>query len=151
MNESIIDILLVEDNPHDVELTMEALQARKLANRVKVLRDGEEALHYIFRTGRYKEQSDARKNPVLILLDLNLPKVDGVEVLHRIKSDARTNTIPVVVLISSRSDMDRLKNDGFSANSYIVKPVEVENFIKAVGDVGFYWAVLNKTPRSTVE
>ncbi|HVO66002.1 MAG TPA: response regulator [Syntrophales bacterium] len=87
----------------------------------------------------------------MILLDLNLPKVDGVEVLHRIKSDARTNTIPVVVLISSRSDMDRLKNDGFSANSYIVKPVEVENFIKAVGDVGFYWAVLNKTPRSTVE
>jgi two-component system response regulator len=145
MIESIIDILLVEDNPHDVEWTLDALNIQHLANRVKVLKDGEEALDYIFRTGKYKED-DARDNPVLILLDMNLPKIDGCEVLHKIRSDERTKNIPVVILTDSRNVEERLKYYDLGANSYIEKPVEVTKFIKALGEVGFYWAVLNKTP-----
>jgi CheY-like chemotaxis protein len=145
MIESIIDILLVEDNPHDVEWTLDALNVQHLANRVKVLKDGEEALDYIFMTGKYKED-DARKNPVLILLDMNLPKIDGSQVLHRIRSDQRTKNIPVVVLTDSRDEVERLKYYDLGASSYIEKPVEVPKFIKALGEVGFYWAVLNKAP-----
>ena len=145
MIESIIDILLIEDNPHDVEWTLEALNVQHLANRVKVLRDGAEALDYIFRTGKYKED-EARKNPVLILLDINLPKIDGAQVLQRIRSDQRTKNIPVVVLTDSRDEEERSKYYDMGANSFIEKPVEVPKFIKALGDVGFYWAVLNKAP-----
>lgn len=146
MIEGIIDILLVEDNPHDVEWTLDALDVQHLANRVKVLKDGKEALDYIFRTGTYKKEDDARKNPVLILLDMNLPKIDGYEVLHRIRSDERTKNIPIVVLTDSRDEGERAKYYDLGANSYIEKPVEVPKFIKALGDVGFYWAVLNKAP-----
>ena len=145
MIEGIIDILLIEDNPHDVEWTLDALNVQHLANRVKVLKDGKEALDYIFRTGKYQED-DARKNPVLILLDMNLPKIDGSEVLHRIRSDERTKNIPIVVLTDSRDEVQRAKYYELGANSYIEKPVEVPKFIKALGDVGFYWAVLNKAP-----
>jgi two-component system response regulator len=145
MIEGIIDILLVEDNPHDVEWTLDALDVQHLANRVKILKDGKEALDYIFRTGTYKED-DARKNPVLILLDMNLPKIDGYEVLRRIRSDERTKNIPIVVLTDSRDEGERAKYYDLGANSYIEKPVEVPKFIKALGDVGFYWAVLNKAP-----
>ena len=146
MIESIIDILLVEDNPHDVEWTLDALNIQHLANRVKVLRDGKEALDYIFRTGRYKEDGDARNNPVLILLALKLSKIDGAEVLHRLRSDERTKRIPIVVLTDSLNDVERLKYYDLGVSSYIEKPVEVQKLIKALGDVGFYWAVLNKAP-----
>ncbi|HVO66262.1 MAG TPA: response regulator [Syntrophales bacterium] len=145
MIEGIIDILLVEDNPHDVEWTLDALNIQNLANRVKVLKDGAEALDYIFMTGKYKED-DARKNPVLILLDMNLPKINGHEVLQRIRSDKRTKNIPIVVLTDSRDEGEKLKYYDLGANSYIEKPVEVPKFIKALGEVGFYWAVLNKAP-----
>jgi two-component system, response regulator len=145
MIEGIIDILLVEDNPHDVEWTLDALNIQNLANRVKVLKDGEEALDYIFRTGKY-QKDDARKNPVLILLDMNLPKIDGSEVLRRIRSDESTKNIPVVILTDSCNEGERAKYYELGANSYIEKPVEVPKFIKALGDVGFYWAVLNKAP-----
>jgi two-component system, response regulator len=145
MIESIIDILLVEDNPHDVEWTLDALNVQHLANRVKVLRDGEEALDYIFMTGKYKED-DARKNPVLILLDMNLPKINGSQVLRRLRSDERTKNIPIVVLSDSCDEGERLKYYDLGANSCIDKPVEVPKFIKALGEVGFYWAVLNKAP-----
>jgi two-component system, response regulator len=145
MIEGIIDILLVEDNPHDVEWTLDALNTENLANRVKVLKDGEEALDYIFRTGRYTDD-DARKNRVLILLDMNLPKIDGSEVLRRIRSDERTKNIPIVVLTDSRDERQRAKYYELGANSYIEKPVEVPKFIEALGHVGFYWAVLNKAP-----
>jgi two-component system response regulator len=106
MIEGIIDILLVEDNPHDVEWTLDALNVQHLANRVKVLRDGKEALDYIFRTGKYRED-DARKNPVLILLDMNLPKIDGSQVLHRIRSDESTKNIPIVVLTDSSDEREK--------------------------------------------
>jgi two-component system, response regulator len=145
MIEGIIDIILIEDNPHDVEWTLDALDVQHLANRVKVLKDGEEALDYIFRTGKYKGD-DARKNPVLILLDMNLPKIDGSEVLRRIRSDESTKNIPIVVLTDYRDERQRAKYYELGANSYIEKPVEVPKFIKALGDVGFYWAVLNKVP-----
>jgi two-component system response regulator len=142
---SIIDILLIEDNPHDVEWTLDALDIQHLANRVKVLKDGQEALDYIFMTGTCKED-DARENPVLILLDMDLPKIHGYEVLRRIRSDERTKNIPVVVLTDSNDESRRKKYYDMGANSYIEKPVEVPKFIKALGDVGFYWAVLNKAP-----
>jgi two-component system, response regulator len=145
MIEGIIDILLVEDNPHDVEWTLDALNIQNLANRVKVLKDGEEALDYIFRIGKY-QKDDARKNPVLILLDMNLPKIDGSEVLRRIRSDESTKNIPVVILTDSCNEGERAKYYDLGANSYIEKPVEVPKFIKALDDIGFYWAVLNKAP-----
>lgn len=146
MIESLADILLVDSNPHDVELTTEALNTLHLANRVKVLHDGQEALDYILRKGKYKEAGAAQKNPVLILLALRLPKIDGPEVLCRIKSDERTKNIPIVVLTSSRDDTNRLKCHDLGVGGYIVKPVEIENFIEAVGDVGSYWAVFNQPP-----
>jgi CheY-like chemotaxis protein len=146
MVESLTDILLVENNPYDVELTIFALDTRNLGNRVKVLSDGEEALDYIFRTGKYKEDGDVPKNPVLILLELKLPKIAGDEVLCRIRSDERTKRIPVIVLTASREETERLKCYDLGVNSYIEKPVEKDNFITAVGEVGYYWAVLNKAP-----
>jgi two-component system, response regulator len=143
--DNIIDILLVEDNPDDVELTLDALKVHKLVNRVKVLRDGEEALEYIFCTGRYADR-DICVRPKVILLDLKLPKVDGIEVLRRIRSDERTKTLPIVVLTSSNEQKDRVDSYELGVNSYIVKPVEFDNFAQAVADIGFYWVLLNKLP-----
>jgi len=143
--EGIIDVLLIEDNPDDVELTLDALKVHKLANRVKVLRDGEEALDYIFCTGQYTDR-DICARPKVILLDLKLPKIDGIEVLRRIRSDERTKTLPVVVLTSSDEQKDRIDSYELGVNSYIVKPVEFNNFAQAVADVGFYWVLLNKVP-----
>jgi len=143
--EGIIDVILIEDNPDDVELTLDALKVHKLANRVKVLRDGEEALEYIFCAGRYADR-DICARPKVILLDLKLPKVDGIEVLRRIRSDERTKTLPVVVLTSSDEQKDRIDSYELGVNSYIVKPVEFDNFAQAVADVGFYWVLLNKVP-----
>lgn len=145
MMESILDIILVEDNPADVELTLDALMENNLANRVKVLRDGEEAVNYIFETGPYKDCGICA-NPKLILLDLNLPKIDGLEILKRIRSDVRTQTIPVVILTSSIADRDRIESYKLGVNSYIVKPVGFDNFAQAVAQIGFYWVLLNKSP-----
>ena len=142
---NIFDIILVEDNPADVELTLDALQENNLANRVKVLKDGEEAVNYIFRKGEYSDCGIC-ESPALILLDLNLPKIDGLEILRRIRADERTKAIPVVVLTSSRADKDRIESYQLGVNGYVVKPVEFDNFAKAVVGIGLYWAVVNKPP-----
>jgi len=142
-NESI-EILLVEDNPDDAELTLHALRERKLANRIRVARDGIEALDVLF--GNLASGTKACV-PRLILLDLKMPKLSGLEVLERIRADPRTASLPVVVLSSSREDRDIEQAYRLGANSYIVKPVEFETFVKAVGEVGLYWMVLNQWPR----
>jgi two-component system response regulator len=145
MLENVLDIILVEDNPDDVELTLDALKTHKLSNRVKVLRDGEEALDYFFGTGKYAGR-DVCDRPKVILLDLKLPKVDGLEVLRRIRSDERTKTLPVVVLTSSNEQKDRIESYQLGVNSYIVKPVEFDSFARAVAQIGFYWVLMNKVP-----
>lgn len=136
-----VEILLVEDNAHDAELTLRALKQRNLANRVHVCRDGAEAMDF------FDGASEATVTPKVILLDLKLPKVDGLEVLQRLKSSARTRTIPVVVLTSSREEPDIEKAYALGANSYIVKPVDFEAFARAVSDVGLYWLLLNHPPQ----
>jgi two-component system, response regulator len=141
-----LEILLVEDNPHDAELTMRALKKHNLANRVQHAKDGAEALDFIFAEGAYAHRK-VEDAPRVIMLDLKLPKVDGLEVLRKIKADARTRTIPVVVLTSSREDRDLHECYELGVNSYIVKPVEFENFVRAVSDLGFYWLLLNQTRR----
>ncbi len=140
-----VEILLVEDNPHDEEMTIRALRKHKLTNKVHVVRDGEQALEFIFSTGAYADRS-TMSSPKLILLDLKLPKVDGQEVLRRIKSDERTRSIPVVVLTSSREDQDIVESYKLGVNSYIVKPVDFDKFIDAVGKLGLYWLLLNELP-----
>jgi two-component system response regulator len=145
MIESVMDIILVEDDANDVELTLDALKTHNLTNRVKVLSDGAEALDYLFGTGTYAGRN-VSKNPKVVLLDLKLPKVDGLEVLRKIRSDECTRKIPVVVLTSSSEDRDRMESYRLGVNSYIVKPVEFENFARAVAEIGFYWALLNKPP-----
>ncbi len=138
-----LDILLVEDNPFDAELTLRALKKHNLANRVQVLEDGAMALEYIFGNG-YDENSGHRC-PKVILLDLKLPKVDGLEVLRALKSDVRTRSIPIVVMTSSHEDLDLRECYNLGVNSYVVKPVEFEAFSKVVADLGFYWLLVNKT------
>ncbi|MBI5360714.1 MAG: response regulator [Planctomycetes bacterium] len=140
------DILLVEDNPHDVELTKRALEKHKVANRIFVVKDGEEALEYIFSEGRYAHKKK-KTNPKLILLDLKLPKVDGLEVLRRVKSDKNTKTIPVVMLTSSQMESDIIESYRLGVNSYIVKPVEFDAFAKSVSELGLYWLVINQPPK----
>ncbi len=143
MNSSKVEILLVEDNPTDVELTLRALKKNNLANKVHVVTDGEQALEFIFATGSYKGR-DINHKPRVILLDLKLPKVDGLEILRKIKSDERTKNIPVVVLTSSREEQDRVKSYRLGVNSYIVKPVDFNQFTKAVSELGLYWLLLNE-------
>jgi len=145
MIKTILDIILVEDNPADIEMTLDALKENNLANRVKVLKDGQEAVDYIFRQGEFSTCGICER-PVLILLDLKLPKIDGLEILRRIRADERTKSIPVVVLTSSPQDQDRIECYDLGVNSYIVKPVEFNNFAKVVAHVGFYWVALNKSP-----
>ncbi|HKA55666.1 MAG TPA: response regulator [Candidatus Binatia bacterium] len=137
-----VEILLVEDNPSDVELALHALKRHHLANHIEVVRDGAEALDFIFCTGAYA-QRNAQDNPRVILLDLKLPKVDGLEVLQRVKSDARTRMIPVVILTSSREERDVIESYRLGVNSYIVKPVDFEQFTEAVRQLGLYWLLLN--------
>ncbi|HEV2664645.1 MAG TPA: response regulator [Blastocatellia bacterium] len=145
VNADPIEILLVEDNPQHVELTLRALRKHNLANNVLVAKDGAEALEFIFATHRY-QQSQIENGPKVILLDLKLPKVDGLEVLRRLKSDERTKSIPVVVVTTSEQDQDVVKSYNLGANSYIVKPVSFEKFVEAVSQLGFYWMLLNKPP-----
>lgn len=141
-NAEKVDIVLVEDNQSDVELTLHALKKHNLANSVKVLNDGEEALDYLFT----ECVPGGTACPHLILLDLKLPKVDGLEVLQRIRSSEHTKLIPVVVLTSSSEDRDRIESYKLGVNSYIVKPVEFDNFAKVVSDIGFYWVLVNRPP-----
>jgi two-component system response regulator len=143
--EHVLDIILVEDNPADAELTLDALQTHRLANRVKVLKDGQEALDYFFGMGKYAER-DVRERPKVVLLDLKLPKVDGLDVLRQLRADERTKTLPVVVLTSSNEHKDRIKSYDLGVNSYIVKPVEFDKFTDAVAEIGLYWVLMNKVP-----
>ncbi len=147
MNESQpIELLLVEDNPDDLELCLRALRKAKLANRIQVARDGAEALDFIFCEGVYSGRS-ITDVPKLILLDLKLPKIDGLEVLKRIKGDPRTKIIPVVVLTSSKEQSDVVESYQLGVNSYIVKPVNFERFAEAVNHLGLYWLLHNQPPK----
>ncbi|MBI2939285.1 MAG: response regulator [Chloroflexi bacterium] len=141
-----VEILLVEDNPSDVELTLHAFKRYNLTNRVHVVRDGAEALDFIFCSGEYAGRS-FQNTPRVILLDLKLPLVDGLEVLRRIKADPRTRPIPVVVLTSSREERDIVESYKLGVNSYIVKPVDFEQFTESVRQLGLYWVLLNEPPR----
>lgn len=138
-------ILLVEDNPRDIDLTLRAFQRNNIKNEVVVARDGEEALDYLFGTGDY-EGRDVLDLPHLILLDLKLPKVDGLEVLQAIRADERTKLLPVVVLTTSNEQQDRLESYSLGANSYIQKPVDFLQFNNAIQELGLYWLVLNVSP-----
>src|SRR5437016_9595097 len=140
-----VEILLVEDNPNDVELTLRALQKQNLSNKVFVVKAGAEALDFMFATGAYSQRK-IEKRPRVILLDLKLPKVDGIEVLRRIKSDSRTNPIPVLMLTSSQEERDVLDSYNLGVNSYIVKPVDFSNFVHAVSELGVYWGILKTVP-----
>jgi two-component system response regulator len=143
MAEPTVEILLVEDNQDDEELTLLALRDAKLANRIDVVRDGEEALEYLFANGRYANRNMQRL-PKLILLDIKLPKVDGLEVLARLRADSRTRTVPVVILTSSREEQDIIRGYDLGVNSYIVKPVDFDQFMSAVKQIGYYWMLLNE-------
>ena len=138
-------ILLVEDNPSDAELTLRALRDNNIANDITLVEDGEEALDYIFCRGRYESEEECR-SPKLIILDLKLPKIDGLEVLKQIKSNEKTCTIPVVVLTSSKHETDLVNSYKLGVNSYIVKPVEFEKFLAAVKQLGMYWLLINQQP-----
>jgi len=140
-----VEILLVEDNPNDVELTIRALQKQNLAGKVFVVKDGAEALEFLFATGAFAARK-IENRPKVILLDLKLPKVDGIEVLRRIKSDERTRHTPVVMLTSSQEERDVVETYNLGVNSYIVKPVDFSNFVHAVSELGVYWGILNKLP-----
>ena len=137
-------ILLVEDDPNDVELTLSALAENGLTNEVFVARDGEEALDYLFRQGVYASREEG--NPTVMLLDLKLPKVDGMEVLKRVKADPHLKTIPVVVLTSSREEQDLVMSYNSGTNAYVVKPVDFYEFVKAVRELGLFWTVVNYPP-----
>jgi len=141
------EVLLVEDDPNDKELTLRALKKHNLANKVFTVSDGEEALEFIFATGRYAGR-DIKIPPKVVFLDLKLPKVSGMEVLRKIKSDDRTKFIPVVVVTSSRESQDIEECYKLGVNSYIQKPIEFENFVSAISDAGLYWLLINKSPHS---
>jgi CheY-like chemotaxis protein len=147
MNEpNAIEIMVVEDNPQDLELTLRALRKAKVSNHIQVARDGAEALEYIFCEGAHAGRN-IENIPKVVLLDLKLPKVDGLEVLEKIKSDPRTKTIPVVVLTSSKEQKDVVESYRLGVNSYIVKPVDFEGFAAAVGQLGLYWLLHNQPPK----
>jgi CheY-like chemotaxis protein len=149
VNELPVEVLLVEDDPNDVELTLRALRQRNLANHVRVLQDGAEAIAYLFGDG--PAAAGVTGEPRLILLDLKLPKVDGHEVLRRLKADSSTRHIPVVVLTSSEEERDIEQSYDLGANSYITKPVDFDGFSAAVAQVGLYWMLLNRVPKSDLD
>ena len=137
-------ILIVEDDPNDVELTMTALSEYNLANEVVITRDGQQALDYLYCRGEFTGRPD--DNPAVMLLDLKLPKVDGLEVLQRVKSDERLKMIPVVVLTSSHEEKDLLATYQLGVNAYVVKPVDFQEFVNAVKELGMFWAIINQPP-----
>jgi CheY-like chemotaxis protein len=141
-------ILLVEDDPKDVELTLTALEEYNLANEVIVARDGEEALEYLYSRGKFKTRSS--DNPAVMLLDLKLPKVDGLEVLKQIKSEEKLRAIPVVVLTSSGEEKDMVASYRLGVNAYVVKPVDFHEFVNAIKELGVFWAVINQPPPGSV-
>lgn len=145
MTQNIIEILLVEDNPRDVEMTLRALKKRNLANKVQVVTDGAEALDFLFAKGKYLSRNLA-DGPKVVLLDLKLPKVSGLEVLKAIKSSDSTKIIPVVVLTSSQEEKDLIESYKLGVNSYIIKPIDFDKFIDSVGELGLYWLLINKPP-----
>jgi two-component system response regulator len=142
----VVEILLVEDTAEDLELALRALRKANLANNIQIARDGAEAIEFLFAEGAYTGRK-IENGPKVILLDLKLPKVDGMEVLRRVKSDPRTRAIPVVVLTSSKEQKDVVESYQLGVNSYIVKPVNFERFVAAVRDLGMYWLLLNQPPR----
>jgi CheY-like chemotaxis protein len=142
-------ILLVEDDPKDVELTLTALEDYKLANEVVVAHDGAEALDYLFRRGNFANRST--DNPAVLLLDLKLPKVDGLEVLEQVKADAKLKLIPVVVLTSSHEERDMVTSYKLGVNAYVVKPVDFHEFVNAVKELGIFWALVNEPPPGSVK
>ena len=142
-----VDILMVEDNVNDEELTLHELRKYHLANHIQVVRDGQEALDYVFCTGRYAKRQ-ITDQPSVILLDIKLPFVDGLEVLRRIKKDDRTRTIPVVMLTSSREERDLVESYRLGVNSYIVKPVDFDQFKESARTLGMYWLLLNRPPKA---
>ena len=146
MKEMTFEIILVEDNPADVEMTFSALNDHNLANKVHVLRDGAEALSFIMNNVDCRPGYADEHRPKVILLDLKLPKVDGLEVLRRIRSDERTKSVPVVILTSSNEDRDRIEGYSLGVNSYVVKPVDFAEFARAVKEIGCYWVLMNKPP-----
>ncbi len=146
MSEAPIEILLVEDNPNDIELALYALHKNHLSKCIYVVRDGAEALDFIFATGSYAGRN-LNNVPKMILLDLKLPKIDGLDVLKRVKTDPRTRLIPVVALTSSREERDIVASYALGVNSYIVKPIDFQQFTEAVRQLGLYWLQLNQPPR----
>ena len=145
MEEKEIEILLIEDNPHEAELTIRSLKKHNLANKLMHIDDGEEALDFLF-SRNSSVGTPPHFNPKLILLDLKLPKVDGLEILRKIKGDERTRMIPVVILTSSKEEKDIIESYKIGVNGYIVKPVNFESFAKAISELGLFWLILNQTP-----
>jgi two-component system response regulator len=139
-----VEILLVEDNPQDAEITLRALKRANFANRVHWLKDGEEALEFLFSQGPYQDRP--RPRPRVMLLDIKMPKVDGIEVLKQIKADTRTRAIPVVMLTSSKEESDLVRSYDLGVNSYLVKPVDFQRFSEEVTRIGFYWVAMNQMP-----
>ena len=142
-------ILIVEDDPNDVELTLTALEDYNLTNEVVVARDGEEALDYLYSRGTFRMRTN--DNPAVLLLDLKLPKVDGLEVLRTIKADAKLKLIPVVVLTSSREERDMIESYKLGVNAYVVKPVDFHEFVNAIKELGVFWAIINEPPPGSVK
>jgi two-component system response regulator len=146
MNLNHVDLLLIEDNTSDAELTIRELKKHNLANNMFHVRDGEEALDFVFATGKYAGARNMEHPPKIILLDIQMPKVNGMEVLQKIKSDERTKTTPVVMLTSSKEDPDIKRCYALGANSYIVKPVNFESFAESIKSLGFFWLLINQSP-----
>jgi|SRR6185503_1651935 len=147
MNYNEVEVLLVEDNMEDAELTIYTLKKINLANHLFHVKDGAEALDFIFAKGEYKERLKANK-PRVILLDLKMPKVDGMQVLRKIKGNKATKSIPVVIMTSSKEEQDMIASYNLGVNSYVVKPIETLEFVKAVSDLGLFWLIINQTPHS---
>ncbi|MFN2150195.1 MAG: response regulator [Anaerolineales bacterium] len=146
MTQKPIDILLVDDNPDDVELALFALRRNQLANHIQIVRDGVEALDFLFCKGKYEDR-DCSRRPKLVLLDLKMPKLNGLEVLKAIRENPQTAGIPVVILTTSKEDRDLVESYRLGVNSYIVKPVDFEQFSDVVRQLGFYWLLLNERPK----
>ncbi len=146
MENTEVEVLLVEDNPSDAELTMRALKKNNMANKIYHVKDGAEALDFLFAQGNYSSRK-IENAPKVILLDLKMPKINGIEVLRVLKADVRTKKIPVVVLTSSKEDPDIKECYSLGVNSYVVKPVNFDDFLKAVSDLGLYWLLINQAPK----